>query len=483
MKRRYYIAIDLKSFYASVECVDRGLDPLTTNLVVADPARTEKTICLAVSPALKSYGIPGRARLFEVVQQVRAINGMRRRNAPGWKLVSKSSDNLTVSANPSVALDYIVAPPRMSRYMEVSGKVYATYLKYVAPEDVLVYSCDEVFADVTDYLNSYKCTAHELAIRMIRDVLATTGITATAGIGSNLFLAKVAMDIKAKHQKADSDGVRIAELDEMSFRREMWSHEPLTDFWRIGRGIASRLESNGIHTMGDIARRSLDARWEAWFYKQFGVNAELLIDHAWGYEPCRMSDIKAYRPQTNSVSSGQVLKEAYEFDKARIVVREMADALSLDLVSRRMKTDQLVLAVGYDAGCADKCPGELAADWYGRVVPKPAHGSVNLGRFSSSTACIADAAVGLFDRIADKRLSVRRLNITANHLVPDEQVLERSRLSLFEEPVDDGKERKVQESILEIKRKYGKNSILKGLDFEEGATTMERNVQIGGHKA
>lgn len=483
MQQRTYIAIDLKSFYASVECVDRNLDPLTTNLVVADESRTEKTICLAVSPSLKSYGISGRARLFEVVSKVKSVNEIRRRKAPRWTLTSRSWHNPTVQANPSVALDYITAPPRMARYMEVSGNVFATYLKYVSSEDILVYSCDEVFADVTDYLKSYRCTAHELAMRMIHDVLATTGITATAGIGTNLFLAKVAMDIKAKHQKADKDGVRIAEMDEMSFRDEMWSHEPLTDFWRVGRGIAARLETYGIHTMGEIARRSLDKKWEDWLYRQFGVNAELLIDHAWGYEPCRMSDIKAYRPQSSSISSGQVLKEPYTFTKARTVVSEMVDALSLDLVSKKSKTDQIVLSVGYDIESADRCDGELVSDWYGRTVPKPAHGSVNLGRYSSSTSLIMSSVLGLYDRIVDKRLSVRRLNVTANHILTDEQADCLTEPTLFDEPKDDSKERRIQESILQIKKKYSKNAILKGMNFEDGATAIERNAQIGGHKA
>lgn len=478
-----YIAIDLKSFYASVECVDRGLDPLTTNLVVADLSRTEKTICLAVSPSLKSYGISGRARLFEVVQQVGLINNQRRLKAPGGRLSSKSSDNPTVQANPSVALDYIVAPPRMARYMEVSGKVFATYLKYLAPEDILVYSCDEVFADVSGYLKSYRCTAHELVMRMISDVLSSTGITATAGIGSNLFLAKVAMDIKAKHQRADADGVRIAELDEKSFRDEMWTHKPLTDFWRVGHGIASKLEANGIHTMGELARRSLDKGWENWLYKQFGINAELLIDHAWGYESCTMKDIKSYRPQTSSISSGQVLKEPYSFDMARTIVFEMADALSLELVSKNVKTDQIVLAVCYDIENAETCKGELVSDWYGRIVPKPAHGSVNLGRFSSSTALICESVMALYDRIVNRRYTIRRLNICANHLISDEDAMDQCQLSLFEESQDDTRERKIQESILQIKNKYGKNSILKGLNFEDGATAIERNSQIGGHKA
>lgn len=483
MQDRTYIAIDLKSFYASVECVDRHLDPLTTNLVVADASRTEKTICLAVSPSLKGYGISGRARLFEVVRQVRGVNELRRRNAPGWKLTSASSDNTAVQSDPSVALDYIVAPPRMARYMEVSGKVFSTYLKYVAPEDILVYSCDEVFADVTDYLKTYGCTARELAMRMIRDVLDTTGITATAGIGSNMFLAKVAMDIKAKHLKAGRDGVRIAELDEMSFRDEMWGHEPLTDFWRVGRRIAARLEANGIRTMGELARRSLDKSWENWLYRQFGVNAELLIDHAWGYEPCGMSDIKAYHPQTNSISSGQVLKEPYSFGKARTVTMEMLDALSLDLVSKKVRTDQIVLYICYDTENTGRYKGELVSDWYGRKVPRPAHGSVNLERFTSSTSMIIEATMSLFDRIVDRRLTVRRINVTANHIISDDKALCRNQQGLFDAPDDNVRERRIQESILQIKRKYGRNSILKGINFEEGATAIERNGQIGGHKA
>lgn len=481
--RRSYIAIDLKSFYASVECVERGLDPLTTNLVVADPTRTEKTICLAVSPSLKSYGIPGRARLFEVVQQVRNINAQRQRKAPGRVLRTGSSDNTIVQKDPSVALDYIVAPPQMARYMEVSGQVVSTYLKYVAAEDLHVYSIDEIFADVTDYLKSYGCSAHDLAMRMIRDVLATTGITATAGIGSNLYLAKIAMDIHAKHQSPDKDGVRIAELDEMSYRRELWGHTPLRDFWRVGRGIASRLEAQGIFTMGELARRSLDPNWQAWLYKQFGVNAELLIDHAWGREPCRMQDIKTYRPETNSLSSGQVLKMPYSYDQAMTVVREMADNLSLDLVSKGLKTDQLVLAIGYDIEAAASYEGELVADWYGRIVPKPAHGSLNLGRWTSSSELISDAAVELYRRIVSPGLSIRRINIVASHTVSAEQAGSNVQLDIFEECFDDERELRRQKAILEIKKKYGKNAILKGMNFEEGATARERNSQIGGHKA
>lgn len=483
---RQYIAIDLKSFYASVECVDRGLDPLTTNLVVADVSRTEKTICLAVSPSLKSYGISGRARLFEVVQQVRNINSRRRRNAPGYQLVSSSYDNLIVQADPSVALDYIAAPPRMRRYMEVSTKVYGIYLKYIAPEDIHVYSCDEVFIDATAYLKTYGCTAHELAMRMVRDVLANTGITATAGIGTNLYLAKVAMDIEAKHSPADKDGVRIAELDEMSYRHKYWNHRPLTDFWRIGRGLAAKLEANYMYTLGDVARCSLDC--EERLYKLFGVNAELLIDHAWGWEPCTIAQIKSYKPLTNSISSGQVLTAPYEFTKARLVMREMTDSLVLDLVDKKMVTDQMVLTVGYDIeNLTDPrrqraYQGPVVKDWYGREIPKHAHGSINLGRQTSSTDLIIEAVMKLFDSIVDKNLLVRRMYIVANHTVSESSV-EGVQLDLFEEcKVDDGKERRRQEAILAIKKKYGKNAILKGMNFDEGATAIERNGQVGGHK-
>ena len=481
---RKYIAIDLKSFYASVECVDRGLDPLTTNLVVADTGRTEKTICLAVSPSLKSYGIPGRARLFEVVQQVGRVNYGRRKNAPGGRLAGESYDNNAVKSDPSLALGYIAAPPRMRRYMEVSTKVYGVYLKYIAPEDIHVYSCDEVFIDATAYLGTYRCTAWELAMRMVRDVLATTGITATAGIGTNLFLAKIAMDIEAKHSPADRDGVRIAELDEMSFRRKYWAHRPLTDFWRIGRGLASRLEANGMYTLGDVARCSVAS--EARLYKLFGVNAELLIDHAWGWEPCTIAQIKSFKPSTNSISSGQVLSEPYSFTKARTVVREMTDSLVLDLVSKKLVTDQMVLTVGYDVanlGEDSSYGGEVVRDWYGRDVPKPAHGSINLPRPCSSTATITDAVMQLFDRIVDRKLLIRRMYVVAAHTV-DEASVRDVQLDLFEEPrEDDARERRRQEAILAIKKKFGKNAILKGMNFEEGATARERNNQVGGHKA
>lgn len=460
--QRQYIAIDLKSFYASVECVDRGLDPLQARLVVADSSRTDKTICLAVTPALKAYGISGRARLFEVVQQVRKVN----------------------RENPGLNLDYIVAPPRMSRYMEVSTKIYGIYLKYIAPEDIHVYSCDEIFADVTDYLASYRCTAHDLAMRMIRDVLAQTGITATAGIGTNLFLAKVAMDIEAKHSKADKDGVRIAELDEMSFRRKYWCHRPLTDFWRIGKGIAAKLEAHYLYTLGDVARCSL--RNEELLYKLFGVNAELIIDHAWGWEPTRIRDIKDYKPEVKSLSLGQVLSQPYDFEKAKVVCKEMTDQLVLDLVSKKLVTDQMVLTVGYDIdnlGKGRSYSGDVVTDYYGRAVPKPAHASVNLGRQTSSTEIITAAVAGLFDSMVDRNLLVRRMYVVANHTV-DESKVDGVQLDLFEKvPEVDHRERRRQEAILEIKRKFGKNAILKGMNFSEGATAIERNKQVGGHKA
>ena len=449
MSPRTYIAIDLKSFYASVECVARGLDPLTTNLVVADASRTDKTICLAVSPPLKARGIPGRPRLFEVRQKA--------------------------------DVDFIIATPRMALYMEVSAKIYSVYLKYIAPEDIHVYSIDEVFIDATDYLVTYSCTAHDLAMRMIRDVLATTGITATAGIGTNLYLAKVAMDIVAKHSEPDKDGVRVAELDELSYRRLLWDHTPLTDFWRVGHGIAARLDAVGIHTMGELARRSLDPAWETYLHKTFGVNAELLIDHAWGWEPCTMALIKAFRPSSNSLGAGQVLMEPYTFEKARVVIGEMIDSLVMDLVEKRLVTDQIVLSVNYER--VDKKPSgiETVRDWYGRAVPKPAHGSVNLGRKTSSTHLISEAALGLFDKIVNPKLSIRRLGVAAMNVTPEGS--EPEQLEIFTDPFDKDKERRQQEAILQIRRKFGKNAILKGMNFEEGATARERNKQIGGHKA
>lgn len=483
MDHRTYIAIDLKSFYASAECVARGLDPLTTNLVVADASRTEKTICLAVSPSLKSYGIPGRARLFEVVQKVREVNTLRRRLA-GRKLTAGEYCNPRIQSDPSLALDYIVAPPRMRMYMDVSSKVYATYLRYVSAEDIHVYSIDEVFIDVTAYLSSYGCTAHELAMRMIRDVLKNTGITATAGIGSNMYLAKIAMDIEAKHSPADADGVRIAELDERSYRLKYWDHTPLTDFWRVGHGLAARLEANGMHTMGDIALMS--ERSEEFLYKLFGVNAELLIDHAWGWEPCTIADIKSYRPSSSSISVGQVLTEPYTFPRALTVVKEMADSLSLDLVEKKLACDQIVLTVGYDTECLggnSSYSGPVVNDYYGRAVPKPAHGTINLMGHTSSTSEIVEAASKLFERIVDGDLLVRRMYVVANNTVPEDSV-EGVQLGLFDEPVEDSdRERRRQEAILEIKKKFGKNAILKGINFEEGATQRDRNAQVGGHKA
>ena len=500
MSDRTYIAIDLKSFYASVECVARGLDPLTTNLVVADRSRTDKTICLAVSPSMKAYGIGGRARLFEVVQRVKEVNYERLSNA-GWHFAGKSSDDTQLKTHPDWELDYIVAPPRMAHYIEVSTQVYKTYLKYVSSEDIHVYSIDEVFIDVTAYLGIYKVTPHELAIRMIRDVLATTGITATAGIGTNMYLAKVAMDIVAKHVEADKDGVRIAELDEMSYRRTLWNHRPLTAFWRVGRGIAAKLAQYGITTMGQIARKSLQN--EEFFYRLFGVSAELLIDHAWGWEPCTIDYIKAYRPETNSFSSGQVLQEPYEWAKAKVVLQEMADAMALSLFSKQLVADQLVLTINYDTvNLTDperkaRYTGPVTADYYGRTVPKAAHGTENLSRQTSSSTLITEAAVRLYERITNPDLLIRRITLVTNHVVPEAQANANTtptQLDLFtdyeaeaqrqkkeEEALD--KERRLQAAQLAIKSRFGKNAILRGVSYTEGATAKERNSQIGGHRA
>ncbi len=502
MKDRTYIAIDLKSFYASVECVERGLEPLTTNLVVADLSRTEKTICLAVSPSLKACGIPGRPRLFEVVQRVRELNLQRRCQAPGKKLVGKSCNATELAANPALELDYIVARPQMAHYMKFSTQIYQIYLKYVAPEDIQVYSIDEVFIDATDYLRTYKLSPREFAMQIVLDVLQSTGITATAGIGSNLYLCKVAMDIDAKHCQPDENGVRISELDELSYRRRLWAHRPLTDFWRVGRGYAAKLEANGMFTMGDVAWRSLYD--EDTLYKLFGVNAELLIDHAWGWEPCTIADIKAYKPSTNSISSGQVLQCAYSFAKAKLVVHEMAECLTLELVDKGLLTDQMILTVGYDRenladkSKADNYQGEVSTDYYGRKIPKHAHGSINLGRQTASTKIIVDAVMELFERIVDKDLTVRRMYVVANRVVPEsaaaEAPAESEQLTLFTdyaeverqrqaEAAELAREKKIQKTMLTIKRKFGKNSILKGFNFEEGATARERNRQIGGHRA
>lgn len=522
---RIYIAIDLKSYYASVECVERNLDPLTTNLVVADASRTEKTICLAVSPSLKAYGIPGRARLFEVVQKVKTVNAQRGALAPGRKLTGSSFDANVLKNDPSMAVDYIVATPRMNKYMEISSRIFNIYLKYVSPEDVHVYSVDECFIDVTEYLSLYRMSAKELCMTMIRDVLSETGITATAGVGTNLFLCKIAMDIVAKHMPPDENGVRLAELDERKFREELWSHEPLTDFWRIGPGIAKKLKERHIFTMGDIARCSLglppvndysagipgekillgaDGRAlkkdsyynEQLLYKLFGVNAELLIDHAWGYEPATIAQIKDYKPESNSLSSGQVLSRPYSFDEISVIVREMTDGLVLDLVEKGLVTDQMVLTLVYDT--ESKCKdSEAVADYYGRSMPKPAHGSINLGRYTSSTRHIVDKVMELLEQIAEKTYLFRRVYVVANHVFSEGKEPEAEpdfcQMSLFDiqdtskesNPEDEQREeqeKNLQKAMISIKNKYGKNAVLKGTNFREGSTAIERNGQVGGHK-
>ncbi len=495
MNKRVYVAIDLKSFYASVECVERGLDPLDTNLVVADESRTEKTICLAVSPSLKTFGTGGRPRLFEVIQKIREVNRERKRYTPGkmfsWKSISLSE----LQKNPFLEVDYIVAMPRMALYMEYSTRIYGIYLRYFSPEDVQIYSCDEVFIDVTDYLGLYKLSAHDLTIKIIREVLSETGITATAGIGTNLFLAKVAMDIVAKKMPADKDGVRIAELDEMSFRRQLWEHRPLTDFWRVGRGYAAALEQNGMYTLGDVAECSLCD--EDSLFKLFGVNAELLIDHAWGIEPTTIADIKAYKPKSNSLNNGQVLQKPYSCEKVRIIVREMADDLSLSLAEKNLVTDKLTLTIGYGAESLTdpqiKYFGEITTDFYGRDLPKHAHGTENLDRKTYSARAIAEGAVRLFDRIVNPKLLVRRVTICACDVTPkSEQTAEYGgeQLDLFtdyaareREILTERKEENMQLAVLKIRHKFGKNALLKGMNFEDGATMRERNQQIGGHRA
>ena len=486
---RQFIAIDLKSFYASVEAGERGLDPLTTNLVVADVSRTEKTICLAVSPSLKAFGIPGRARLFEVLQKVEEVN--RQRLSRVGKFTGESYDTTELKENPSLKLGFIAATPRMSLYMEYSTRIYQIYLRYIAPEDIHVYSIDEVLIDATNYLKTYALSAHELAMKMMREVLQETGITATAGIGTNLYLAKIAMDIMAKKAPPDQDGVRIAELDEMSYRRQLWDHTPLTDFWRVGRGYAKKLEAAGMNTMGDVARCSIEN--EEILYRMFGVNAELLIDHAWGWEPCTLDLVKAYKPDGKSFSSGQVLMEPYPFDKARVIVHEMADAAALDLVKKRMVTDQIVLTVNYEnlAGQNGEYNGEVTLDWYGKRSPKHAHGTENLSRPTSSGKLIAQAALRVFDRTVDPELMIRRISIAVNHVMPEDETPGKyEQLDLFTDYAarerEDKKlerERSMQEAMLKIKDRYGKNAILKGINFEEGATGRERNNQVGGHKA
>ncbi len=500
-RERTYIAIDLKSFYASVECIDRNLDPLVTNLVVADASRTEKTICLAVSPSLKSFGIPGRARLFEVVQRVEQVNTERKHKLRGKEFRAGSYNIDELRSDPTLKVDYIAARPRMALYMKYSTQIYKIYLKYVSAADIHVYSCDEVFMDVTDYLNIYKMTAHELAITIIKDVLSNTGITATAGIGTNLYLAKVAMDIVAKQMPADKDGVRIAELDEMSYRKKLWGHKPITDFWRVGSGTAKRLATMGIFTMGDLAENS--EYNEDTLYKIFGVNAELLIDHAWGWEPCTIEYIKQFKPSANSLSSGQVLQREYKKDEAAIIVREMADQLALDLVAKRLITDQLVLYIGYDAnsfkrsGGHDSYKGEISTDFYGREVPKHAHATVNLGIRTSAASVFIEKVLKAYDEVVDEDLMVRRINITACEVTDENDKSddpEFEQLDLFtdydrlteerraeKERLE--KENALQKAALQIKDRYGKNALLKGTSFLDGATGRERNRQIGGHKA
>ena len=499
MKERIYAAIDLKSFYASAECVERGLDPMTTNLLVADPSRTEKTICLAVSPSLKSYGISGRARLFEAVEQIKQANALRREKAPGKKFTGSSCNARELAENPSLAIDYITAPPQMAHYMEHSAKIYEVYLKYVAPEDIHVYSIDEVFMEITPYLRASGLTAYQFVRKIIQDVLTESGITATAGIGTNLYLCKIAMDIVAKHTQADEYGVRIAQLDEMSYRRLLWDHRPLTDFWRVGRGYAKKLERNGLYTMGDIARCSIGGTNEFYnedlLYKLFGINAQLLIDHAWGWEPCTIAHIKAYRPSTNSISSGQVLQCPYTWEKAKLITREMTDLLSLDLVEKGLVTDQLTLTVGYDVEnltdpkIAKQYQGQVVMDHYGRKVPKHGHGTANLPMYTSSTRMITEAMMELYDRIADPALLVRRITVVACRVLPEgSEKGSFEQLNLFSDPEQERqkqaaleREKRRQKAVIGIKHKYGKNAILKGMNFQEGATTRERNGQVGGH--
>ena len=497
MSGRTYIAIDLKSFYASVECVERGLDPLDTNLVVADESRTEKTICLAVSPSLKEYKIPGRARLFEVISSVKDINAKRRRRAKNYRFEGESFIASELKKNPNLALSYIAAPPRMALYTKYSTQIYQIYLKYVAPEDIHVYSIDEVFIDITDYMRLYAGGAEDIARMIISDVLSETGITATVGIGTNMYLSKIAMDIMAKKMKPDKNGARIAYLDVMTYRRELWGHTPLTDFWRIGKGYAKKLEANRLYTMGDVARFSLSGYGEEKLFKLFGINAELLIDHAWGYESCTIADIKAYRPQSSSISTGQVLQCPYDFEKTRLIVKEMTELLTLDLVKKGLVTNQIVLDVGYDIENIKNSDinysGEITTDRYGRKIPKHAHGTENLDFYTASTKLITEGVLKLFDRVVDRRLLTRRLSITACRVKNGAEQAEKPKyrqLDLFSNPDEEikkekalKKEENMQRAMLEIKNKFGKNAVLKGMNFEEGATTIKRNGQIGGHKA
>ena len=497
---RIYMCIDLKSFYASVECRERDLDPLTTNLVVADPSRTEKTICLAVSPSLKQYGIPGRARLFEVVTKVKELNTIRLRNTTNKKFIGSSYLDSELKSNKDLKLDYIVAPPQMRKYMKYSTDIYKVYLKYLSKEDIYVYSIDEVFCDITNYLKLYKKTPKELTTTIIQDVLKTTGITATAGIGTNMYLAKVAMDIVAKHAEADEYGVRLAEIDELSYRKILWNHRPLTDFWRIGKGIATKLELNGMHTLGDVARMSLNN--EDFLYKLFGVNAELLIDHAWGYEPCTIKSVKSYTPTTNSLSSGQVLHEPYTYMKARLIVREMMDSLACDLTEKGFATSDLTLTIGYDIDNLTNPKiykmynGPVVKDFYGRLIPKHSHGTIHVDHKTNSSSLLCEKIIELFDHIANPILLVRRINIAACNLVRSDEIKEEHKfeqVSLFQDYEKERKEKEesrkkekkdmeLQKTIVEIKHKYGKNAILKGMNFEEGGTMRDRNMEVGGHR-
>lgn len=495
-----YICIDLKSFYASVECVDRKLDPLKTNLVVADISRTEKTVCLAVSPSLKTYGIGGRARLFEVVSKVKEINYQRKKKNNYKNFIGESCDDVILKNNPDIALSYIAATPRMKRYIEVSSKIYSIYLKYIAKEDIHVYSIDEVFMDVTNYLKNYKMTAHELTMTIIRDILKTTGITATGGIGTNMYLAKVAMDIVAKHMKADKDGVRIAQLDEMTYRKTLWIHTPLTDFWRVGKGITKRLNDMDIYTMGDIALCAY--KNEDILYNEFGINAELLIDHAFGYEPTKISDIKKYKPKANSLSVGQVIHCPYTFEQTKTLLCEMAEDLSFDLITKNKVTNKIVLNIQYDISNLDeessnfKYVNELKKDYLGRMLPKPTKGTYTLKNYTSSAKEIKNALLSIHEETTNKNLLIRKINIAAIDIKEDDFTIndDSYQISLFtdyeakeneikKQKEEQHKEKEIEKTLLTIKKKYGKNSILKLNDLEEEATTIDRNNQVGGHKA
>lgn len=492
---KIYVAIDLKSFYASVECKERGLDPITTNLVVADSSRTEKTICLAVSPALKSYGIPGRARLFEVVQKVKEVNIYRKRKATNRTFTGSSYSDIELKKNKSLELSYIIAPPRMAYYMKYSSKIYNIYLKYFSSDDIYVYSIDEVFIDVTHYLKTYNMRAKELVTKVIQDVYQTTGITATAGIGTNLYLCKIAMDIVAKHVKPDENGVRIAGLDEMAYRKLLWGHRPLTDFWRVGKGYTKKLEEHGMYTMGDVARMSV--KNEDLLYKLFGVNAELLIDHAWGWESVTIESIKAYRPATNSICSGQVLHCPYNYENTKIIVKEMTELLALDLVEKGLVTNQIVLEVGYDVdnlknqAISSLYNGEITTDKYGRKVPKHAHGTINIDHQTASSKVLTEHIMELYKQIVNKQLLVRRINITVNNVVNENMIKtsDYEQINLFVDYAEVNEKRKkeeaekeIQKAMIGIKSKYGKNAILKGMNLQKEGTTIERNKQIGGHK-